>query len=125
MSQQVAVKPFPPELQKFNWGAFLLSWIWGLGNNTYITLVVFVNLIICWIPVINFVVPIGLFIWLGIKGNQWAWQNKEWNSVEHFNTVQKKWVFWGLMIQLILFVAIILLAFLYVGIVGAALMHAK
>ena len=25
---------------KFNWGAFLLNWIWGIGNKTYITLII-------------------------------------------------------------------------------------
>jgi hypothetical protein len=25
------------------------------------------------------------------KGREWAWQNKQWDSVEHFNRVQRKW----------------------------------
>lgn len=28
----------PPELDRWNWGAFLLNWIWGIGNNTFIAL---------------------------------------------------------------------------------------
>ena len=27
--------------KRFNWGACLLSWIWGLGNRSYITLIIF------------------------------------------------------------------------------------
>lgn len=26
------------DIQGWIWGAFLLSWIWGIGNNTYIAL---------------------------------------------------------------------------------------
>jgi hypothetical protein len=31
-------KPIPPEIDRWNWGAFLLNWIWGVGNNTFIGL---------------------------------------------------------------------------------------
>ena len=33
-----------------------------------------------------------------IKGRQYAWQNKRWSSVEHFNSVQKKWSIAGVII---------------------------
>ncbi|MGZ5049528.1 MAG: cytochrome c oxidase assembly factor Coa1 family protein [Methylobacter sp.] len=74
----------PAEIDKWNWGAFLLNWIWGVGNNTYIALLMFV-------PFVNFVMPIVL----GVKGSAWAWQNKEWESVDHFKSVQRKWAIWG------------------------------
>jgi hypothetical protein len=28
----------PAEIDRWNWGAFLLNWIWGIGNDTYIAL---------------------------------------------------------------------------------------
>ncbi|TAN70625.1 MAG: hypothetical protein EPN17_04525 [Methylobacter sp.] len=34
---------------------------------------------------------------LGIKRREWAWGNNEWESVEHFNRVQKKWSFWDVL----------------------------
>tara|TARA_B100000787_G_scaffold160189_1_gene139015 strand:+ start:246 stop:467 length:222 start_codon:yes stop_codon:yes gene_type:complete len=37
---------------------------------------------------------------LGFKGREWALRNKKWDSVEHFQTVQRKWSFWGLVIYL-------------------------
>ena len=37
-------------------------------------------------------------IYLGIKGRELAWQNKRWDSVEHFNSVQKRWSIWGLVV---------------------------
>src|ERR1019366_10250458 len=42
----------PPELDRWNWGAFLLNWIWGIGNNTFIALLMFV-------PVVNIVALVG------------------------------------------------------------------
>jgi hypothetical protein len=28
---------------------------------------------------------------LGAKGREWAWKNKKWESLEHFNRVQRAW----------------------------------
>jgi hypothetical protein len=75
----------PAEVKKWNWGAFLLSWIWGIGNRTYIAFLMFV-------PFVNFVM---IFV-LGAKGSEWAWKNKHWDSVDDFKRVQKKWAYAGL-----------------------------
>lgn len=77
--------------KRFNWGACLLSWIWGLGNRSYITLIVFPIAILGIIPVLGILIQIGVIVWFGINGNKWAWQNKKWNSIEEFHSVQKKW----------------------------------
>ncbi len=74
----------PPEIDRWNWGAFLLHWIWGIGNDTLIALLMFV-------PFVNIVMP---FV-LGVKGSAWAWRNNRWESVEHFKRVQRKWAIWG------------------------------
>jgi len=75
----------PSEIDRWNWGAFLANWIWGIANNTYIALLMF-------IPFVNLVMP---FV-LGVKGSAWAWQNLRWNSVEHFRHVQRLWAIWSL-----------------------------
>ncbi|GBD89139.1 hypothetical protein BMS3Abin03_03089 [bacterium BMS3Abin03] len=89
----------PPQLQGWNWGAFFLTWIWGIGNNTWIAF-------LTWIPLVNFVM---IFV-LGAKGNEWAWQNKYWQGIEHFKRVQKLWAIWGFVLFLIgiLFAVIII-----------------
>lgn len=74
------------QLKKFNWGAFLLNWIWGIFHGKYITLLYFPA---CLIPIIG---PFAVSIWFGIVGNRWAWESKSWESVEQFNTCQKIWV---------------------------------
>lgn len=79
--------------KRFNWGAFTFSWIWGLFNKTYIT---FITLVLVFIPVVGSIAALVANIIFGIKGNSWAWQNKKWQSVEHFHKVQKKWAAWGI-----------------------------
>ena len=68
----------------------LMNWIWGLGNKTYIALLMFV-------PIVNFVMP---FV-LGAKGNEWAWRNRRWDSIEHFQATQRKWAKWGVVLVLV------------------------
>ena len=88
--------------KRFNWGACLLSWIWGLGNRSYITLIIFPIAISGIIPVLGIIVQLGVMIWFGINGNKWAWQNKRWNSIEEFHRVQKKWAIAAAIIQILL-----------------------
>lgn len=83
-SGQGALATVPAEIDRWNWGAFFLNWIWGVGNNTFIALLMF-------IPVANFVMP---FV-LGVKGSAWAWRNKKWESVEEFKRIQRKWAKWS------------------------------
>jgi len=70
----------PEEIKGWSWGAFLLNWIWGIGNSTYIAFLMFV-------PFVNLVM---IFV-LGAKGNEWAWRNRTWRDVEHFKATQRKW----------------------------------
>lgn len=72
--------PIPAKLDRWNWGAFLLNWIWGLGNSTYIALLMFV-------PFVNFIL---IFI-LGAKGSKWAWKNRIWEDEAHFIRTQRNW----------------------------------
>ena len=74
----------PDGVKGWSWGAFLLNWIWGPFNGTWIAL-------LCLVPYIGFV----MCIVLGVKGREWAWKNKRWDSLEHFNRVQRKWSIWG------------------------------
>lgn len=85
------LKPLPYELQRFNWGAFCFSWIWGIYNNSYLTFLSFASLLLTFIPFVGGFAPLGLSIWFGIKGNEWAWNNKDWKDAEHFNSVQIAW----------------------------------
>ncbi len=96
-------KEIPAELDRWNWGAFLLNWVWGIGNNTFIallTLVLFIGILI--MPFV-----------LGAKGSAWAWRNGRWDGVEHFKRVQRSWAIWGAIIWV---AAIVLFAGLFGGV---------
>ena len=75
----------PYEIKGWNWGAFLLPFWWGIFNRVWIMLLGL-------IPIANVIMP---FV-LGAKGNEWAWQSKRWDSVEHFRRTQRTWMFVGL-----------------------------
>lgn len=75
----------PLEILGWSWGAFTMNWVWGLFNRTYIALLMFV-------PLVN----LGVFVMLGLRGNEWAWRNRRWDSVEHFQRVQRQWAIAGL-----------------------------
>jgi hypothetical protein len=89
-SGQGATALVPDEIKHWSWAGFLMNWIWAIGMNT-------------WIGLLALVPYVGLImaIILGVKGNEWAWQNRKWESVDHFNKVQSIWVKWGIAILII------------------------
>ena len=89
------------ELRKWNWGAFLLTWIWGIGNGVMRSFLVLIPFY-------------GLYEWfmLGINGNRWAWEKRRWESVEQFHRSQRAWAKGGVIVYAVLF-------FLYLLIVAA------
>jgi hypothetical protein len=89
------------EIKGWNWGAFLLSWIWGIGNNVWIALLA----IIPWGGLVMAIV-------LGVKGNEWAWRAKKWDNIEHFKRTQKTWAKWGIGIFLGIIILNVLLVLL-------------
>ena len=84
-------------------GSLFLTWIWGIFNNSFIAFLV--------------LVPFLSIVWCfvcGYKGNEWAWNNKEWKSVEHFHKAQKKWARAGIIVFIITLVLPILLPVLII-----------
>lgn len=84
----------PEEIKGWNWGAAGLTWIWGISQGVWISLLAF-------IPLVNIV----MWIVLGLKGNEWAWKSQKWESVDAFVSYQRKWKPWGI-------------AFFIIGILG-------
>lgn len=85
------------EVSRWNWGAFLLTWIWGIGNGVYISLLAL-------IPGINFIIAIVL----GIRGGEMAWKNNKCLSLDEFIQNQKAWAKWGLIFLILVFFASLL-----------------
>jgi hypothetical protein len=87
----------PPQVSGLCWSGFFLGWIWGVFNGVLISLLGL-------IPFVGWVMPWVLLF----KGREWAWQGKRWNSIEHFNEVQRKWTIAALIALAVYLVLIIL-----------------
>jgi hypothetical protein len=88
----------PEEVKGWSWAGFGLTWIWGVFNGVLISLLVLIPF------------PFFSFAWaivLGIKGNEWAWRSKKWDSVEHFKDTQRPWNIAGIVLFAISMVALI------------------
>lgn len=93
------------ELSKWNWGAFFLNWFWGIFNKSYLALFALIPVFGC------------LWAWVcGVEGNKWAWENKRWESIEHFRKDQREWAMIGTVILGIPSI-VILLIFIFGAIV--------
>lgn len=77
----------PAEMKHWSWGAFSLTWIWALANKTYIGLIALLG---------PLALPMAII--LGIKGNEWAWNNRKWASVDEFKKTQGAWAKWGVIL---------------------------
>ncbi len=85
------------EVIKFNWGAFLGTWIWGLFNRTPVTaLMLPLMLTSGWFP---------FMLICGLKGNEWAYKNKNYESPELLHKSQSNQAAIWAVIAPILFVA--------------------
>jgi len=137
--QQYSYDQVPHELQgKFNWGAFLLTWIWGLNHKAYITLISLglgvISFGIGWaarpdmsamragasqagspgmsaLNIIMSIVSLGLSIFYGVKGYEWAWQSGRFATPEECRKCQATWGWWGLGVILFCCVCWIVLIF--------------
>ena len=99
----------PPEIKEWNWGAFFLTWIWGIGNKVWVALVGLVP-----VPFLGLAVGIVL----GIKGSEWAWQCKKWDGIEQFRHRQRIWMYWGIAAFFAPFVFILGWILIIVGLLG-------
>lgn len=107
-----AAQSAPVDVNKWSWGAFVLYPIWGFFNGCWWA--IFVGIFLGWLaPIPNII--------FGIYGGRWAWQNKQWTSLESFASSQKGWNTAGLII-FCLNLAILLLFVIFYFILGAAIL---
>lgn len=116
--------------KRFNWGAFFLTWIWGLGNKVWITLIIIpiwlLFTVISTFAASNGIVTdvgysvlmivlnlalLGVQIWFGINGNKWAWKKKKYKSIESFHKIQRIWACVALVFMVIDIVYVLMTTF--------------
>lgn len=84
-------KNIPKELNEFNWGAFILTFIWGIKHKAWITLLA-IPLIYFQLPFgLNWLLLTGLQFYCGFKGNMWAYQVDWWMTPKDFRQTQMRW----------------------------------
>lgn len=101
--QPFSVKEIPDEIKGWNWGAFAFNIFWGIGNKTYLPL-------LCLIPFFNI---IWMFV-CGFKGNEWAWKDGNYTSVEEFKLIQKTWSRAGIAQAILLIINFVFSIFMFV-----------
>ncbi|UQB62641.1 ribonuclease G (plasmid) [Lactiplantibacillus plantarum] len=99
-------KEVPQAVKGWNWGAFMYSIFWGIGNKTYLPLLTL-------IPIFNIV---WVFV-VGFKGNEWAWQKGDYQDVETFKAVQATWNRAGLVQFIVAIVIFVLYMFVFASLV--------
>lgn len=77
---KITSQDYDADMAKFNWGAFWGTWIWGINNKVSQTY---------WAIPAFFMgaFPFAAIIF-GIKGNEWAYKNRDWDSMEEFHDSQ-------------------------------------
>ncbi len=88
-------------LDKWSWGAFFLTWVWGIRCRVWISFLTI-------IPIAGIIIA---FI-LGTKGRRWAWEKGNWKDIEHFKGTQDKWDVAGVVAFMI---SMLLQLFLYLS----------
>ena len=103
---------YPPIVGKWNWGAFGLSWLWGLFNGLYWPLMV---IALNFIPYIGFVLSLCICFILGKWGNGIAWKiaKRKGISINGFIDNQKKWNLAGVIFLSIVTIIIFLFFIVY------------
>jgi len=104
---------FPLGMDRFNWGAFFLGWIWAAFMESVTGVIL--SLCLGWI---------GNLI-LGFHGNKMAWQSRNFKDLEEFIRVQEEWTRWGLIFFIVSFstsiIATIVSFFLIYNLVGTSI----
>jgi len=92
--------PVPDEIKGWNWGAFLMPYLWPFSNHV-------------WIGLLSFVPQVGwlMALALGSKGNEWAWKSRRWRSIEHFKAHQRGWAIAGILFGIPISMMVWLVAF--------------
>ncbi len=98
----------PPELKKWNWGAFAMNILWGIGHKVYLPL-------LCLIPLFNIV---WIFV-CGAKGNKWLWESGRYQTPQELIKSQETWNRAGF-VAFIIYLILLVLYIILVVIVGVA-----
>lgn len=104
--------PLPAAYRKFNWGAFMFTWIWGLNHKKpellgLIGLGLIGRVLPDSISYFLSAISLGLSIWIGTQGNEWAWKSGRFSSPDEMQRCQTTWAWWALGFFILCFVLVL------------------
>ena len=106
----------PSNLEGLNWGACILSVIWGgVMKVQGMTLLGWTFLMM--VPVVGLVFPFYLLI----KGNEIAWKSRRWATAEEFRVTQRKWTRIGFALAGVILLLLFLLSVWIYSMIGSLL----
>lgn len=80
-------------IEKWNWGAFFCTWLWGVFHKMYWPLAI---IIISGIPYIGQVCSLCLCVYMGLKGSRIAWNSGKYSDFDAYKKAQRNWAIGGL-----------------------------
>jgi hypothetical protein len=79
--------------KSWNWGAFWLNAIWLMNHGKLVLgLAIFV---LSFVPLLGPCILLGSACYVGVKGNDIAYNNRKFVSIEQYVDVQDAWQTWG------------------------------
>lgn len=100
----------PREIKRWNWAAFLMPPIWGLFSGVPMAALLFAIYLPFFPAWLRLVALMAGSLFLGFRGNELAWRGRKWRSVKHFKSVQQRWLFWSIALNLVGLVILVLFA---------------
>ena len=83
----------PEDLDKWNWGAFLSPVLWAFRFRCY-------NGLLCLIPIFR----IYYMFCFARHANEYAWRNNAWNDIAEFKYWQKRWLWYGISLNMLVLI---------------------
>ncbi len=90
------------ELERWNFGAFLGSWLWAPFNGMLWPLLV---LIVMAVPYLGQVCGLCLCVYLGLNGSKMAWRSGKYRDFGDFKRIQRLWIYAGAVVFVLTVVA--------------------
>lgn len=113
--------PFEVGVCRWNWGAFCLTFLWLFNHGMVKQGVGYIALYLCGFlhtPLLSMLSSFGtliMSIYFGAKGHELAWKNRRFDSVDHYFSVQRKWLYWGVGITVAFTLFVVIAVALAIG----------
>lgn len=80
-------------IEKWNWGAFFCTWLWGVFHKMYWPLAI---ILIGAVPYVGQVCNLCLCVYMGLKGSRIAWNSGKYADFDAYKKAQRNWAIGGL-----------------------------